>query len=43
VRRKYRFHAEVVAVEEAADRTFVTAHLTGDFPAVPSTSVTTSS
>jgi ketosteroid isomerase-like protein len=35
VRRKYRFHAEVVAVEEAPDRTVVTAHLTGDFPGSP--------
>jgi ketosteroid isomerase-like protein len=34
-RRKYRYHAEVVAVEEAADRTIVTAHLTGDFPGNP--------
>ena len=34
-RRKYRFHAEVTAVEEAADRTVVTAHLTGDFPGAP--------
>ena len=35
VRRKYRFHAEVMAVEEAAGRTVVTAHLTGDFPGSP--------
>jgi ketosteroid isomerase-like protein len=35
VRRKYRFHAEVTAVEEAADRIIVTAHLTGDFPGSP--------
>jgi ketosteroid isomerase-like protein len=35
VRRKYRFHAEVMTVEEAADRTVVTAHLTGDFPGNP--------
>jgi ketosteroid isomerase-like protein len=34
-RRKYRYHAEVVAVEEASDRTVVTAHLTGDFPGNP--------
>jgi ketosteroid isomerase-like protein len=34
-RRKYRFHAEVLRVEEAADRTVVTAHLTGDFPGNP--------
>jgi ketosteroid isomerase-like protein len=34
-RRKYRYHAEVVAVEEGADRTVVTAHLTGDFPGNP--------
>ena len=35
VRRKYHFHAEVIAVEEATDRTVVTAHLTGDFPGNP--------
>jgi ketosteroid isomerase-like protein len=35
VRRKYHFHAEVLAVEEAGDRTVVTAHLTGDFPGNP--------
>ena len=35
VRRKYHFHAEVIAVREAADRTIVTAHLTGDFPGNP--------
>jgi ketosteroid isomerase-like protein len=35
VRRKYRFHAEPIAVEETADRTVVTAHLTGDFPGNP--------
>jgi hypothetical protein len=35
VRRKYHFHAEVIAVEEAAGRTVVTAHLTGDFPGNP--------
>jgi ketosteroid isomerase-like protein len=34
-RRKYRFRAEVMAVQEAADRTVVTAHLTGDFPGNP--------
>ena len=34
-RRKYRFHAEILAVEAAADRTIVTAHLTGDFPGNP--------
>jgi ketosteroid isomerase-like protein len=34
-RRKYRFRAEVVKVEEAADRTIATAHLTGDFPGSP--------
>lgn len=34
-RRKYRFHAEVMMVEQAADRTVVTAHLTGDFPGNP--------
>src|SRR6266513_3331186 len=42
-RRKYRFHAEAIAVEEAADRTTVTAHLTGDFPGNPSISVIDSS
>jgi ketosteroid isomerase-like protein len=35
VRHKYHFHAEAIAVEEAADRTIVTAHLTGDFPGNP--------
>jgi ketosteroid isomerase-like protein len=35
VRHKYHFHAEVLAVEEAGDRTIVTAHLTGDFPGNP--------
>jgi len=35
VRRKYHFHAEVMAVEEAANRTVVTAHLTGNFPGNP--------
>lgn len=34
-RRKYRFHAEILAVEAAADRIVVTAHLTGDFPGNP--------
>src|SRR5258706_7521859 len=34
-RRKYRFHAEILDAEEAADRTIVTAHLTGDFPGSP--------
>ena len=34
-RRKYRFHAEILNAEEAADRTVVTAHLTGDFPGNP--------
>ena len=34
-RRKYRFHAEALTIEEAADRTVVTAHLTGDFPGSP--------
>ncbi len=34
-RRKYRFHAQVLAVEMAGDRIFVTAHLTGDFPGNP--------
>jgi ketosteroid isomerase-like protein len=35
VRRKYHFHAEALAVEEAGDRTIVTAHLTGNFPGNP--------
>jgi ketosteroid isomerase-like protein len=35
VRRKYHFHAEPTAVEEAVDRTTVTAHLTGNFPGNP--------
>ncbi len=35
VRRKYRFHAEILSIEEASDRTLVTAHLTGDFPGNP--------
>jgi ketosteroid isomerase-like protein len=35
VRRKYHFRTEVTAVEEAVDRTVVTAHLTGDFPGNP--------
>jgi len=35
VRRKYRFHAEAAATEEVADRTVVTAPLTGDFPGNP--------
>ena len=35
VRRKYQFHAEVLAVAEAGDCTIVTAHLTGDFPGNP--------
>ena len=34
-RRKYRFHAAVTSIEQAADRTVVTAHLTGDFPGNP--------
>jgi hypothetical protein len=34
-RRKYRYHAEVIAVEEVADGMVVTAHLTGDFPGSP--------
>jgi hypothetical protein len=33
--RKYRYKAEVLAVENVADRTVVTAHLTGDFPGSP--------
>ncbi len=35
MRRKYHFHAEPIAVEETADRTIVTVHLTGDFPGNP--------
>jgi ketosteroid isomerase-like protein len=35
VRRKYHFHAEILAIEEAADRQIVTAYLTGDFPGNP--------
>ena len=34
-RRKYRYHAEPMKVEETADRTVVTAHLTGNFPGNP--------
>jgi ketosteroid isomerase-like protein len=34
-RRKYRYHAEVVEVEEATDCTVVTARLTGEFPGSP--------
>ena len=34
-RRKYRYHAQVTGCEDAADRTVVTAHLTGDFPGSP--------
>lgn len=34
-RRKYRFQAEVLAIADDADRTVVTAHLTGDFPGNP--------
>ncbi|CAN7602037.1 nuclear transport factor 2 family protein [Phenylobacterium sp. LjRoot225] len=34
-RRKYRFHAEVLAAEVDAERTMVTAHLTGEFPGNP--------
>ncbi len=34
-RRKYRFHAEPRTIEALADRTVVTAHLTGDFPGNP--------
>jgi len=34
-RRKYRFQAEVLSMEAEADRTVVTAHLTGDFPGNP--------
>jgi ketosteroid isomerase-like protein len=35
VRRKYRFYAEAIAVEQEADQTVVTAHLTGNFPGSP--------
>ena len=35
VRRRYRFHAEATRVQELANRTVVTAHLTGDFPGNP--------
>jgi ketosteroid isomerase-like protein len=35
VRRRYRFHAEILAIEEVADRQIVTAYLTGDFPGNP--------
>lgn len=35
VRRKYRFHAAAVSVEERPDRIVVTAHLTGNFPGSP--------
>jgi hypothetical protein len=34
-RRKYRFHADVLSVEQDAERAVVTAHLTGDFPGSP--------
>jgi ketosteroid isomerase-like protein len=34
-RRKYRYRAEVVRIEAAADGAIVTAHLTGDFPGSP--------
>ena len=34
-RRKYRYHAEIRTAEKVADRTIVTAHLTGDFPGSP--------
>jgi ketosteroid isomerase-like protein len=34
-RRKYRYRAEVLKVEEAADRIVVTAHVSGDFPGSP--------
>ena len=33
--RKYRHRADVEAVEDVADRTVVTARLTGDFPGSP--------
>ena len=33
--RKYRFHAEVLTIEEAGGETVVTVHLTGDFPGNP--------
>jgi len=34
-RRRYRFHAAVMGLEEEGDRTVVTALLTGDFPGSP--------
>lgn len=34
-RRKYRFLSEPLSVEAAADRTVVTARVTGDFPGSP--------
>ena len=34
-RRRYRYHVEPMQVDEAADRTVVTAHLTGNFPGNP--------
>ena len=34
-RRRYRYYAEAVAAEEAADGIVVTAHLTGDFSGSP--------
>jgi ketosteroid isomerase-like protein len=33
--RKYRHRADVLGVEELANRTIVTAHLRGDFPGSP--------
>jgi ketosteroid isomerase-like protein len=33
--RAYRYTASVTEIEEAADHTVVTAHLTGDFPGSP--------
>ena len=33
--RKYRYRAELVGAADTADRTVVTAHLTGDFPGSP--------
>ncbi len=33
--RKYCFHADPRAIEAEADRTIVTAHVTGDFPGNP--------
>jgi ketosteroid isomerase-like protein len=34
-RRKYQFQAEVLSAEAHADKTVVTAHVTGNFPGSP--------